>query len=191
MNLNEAKEILNNNGYFLKEDARRNNTDIFDIFSLIDVHGWTPEWVSEKIMKHYYPTTVDYIDETNYKDYIGEYINVKENVVLERLNLTKLPIRFGTVGGNFYCEDNKLTSLEGAPEKVGGDFYCAENHLTSLEGAPKVVDGDFCCNDNYYLTSIKGAPKEIGNNFIIWNPNLTLTKDDVLKVSNVKGKIEL
>ena len=170
MNLNEAKEILNNNGYFLKEDARRNNTDISDIFSLIDVHDWSPKWVSEKIMKHYYPTTVDYIDETNYKDYIGEYINVKENVDLESLNLTKLPIRFGTVGGNFYCGDNKLTSLE---------------------GAPKVVDGAFCCNDNYYLTSIKGAPTEIGKNFIIWNPNITLTKDEILKVSNVKGKIEL
>ena len=233
MNLNEAKEILNNNGYFLKEDARRNNTDISDIFSLIDVHDWSPKWVSEKIMKHYYPTTVDYIDETNYKDYIGEYINVKENVELERLNLTKLPIRFGTVGGNFYCGDNKLTSLEGAPnrvvgdficgdnkltslegapkvvggnfycgdnkltslegapEKVGGSFDCEVNKLTSLEGAPKVVDGDFCCNDNYYLTSIKGAPKEIGKNFIIWNPNITLTKDEILKVSNVKGKIEL
>ena len=191
MNLDEAKEILNNNGYFLKEDARRNNTDISDIFSLIDVHDWSPKSVAEKIMKHYYPTTVDYIDETNYKDYIGEYINVKENVDLERLNLTKLPIRFGTVGGDFYCGDNKLTSLKGAPEKVGGSFDCEVNKLTSLEGAPKVVDGDFCCNDNYYLTSIKGAPKEIGKNFIIWNPNITLTKDEILKVSNVKGKIEL
>lgn len=168
MNLNEAKRILNNNGYFLKEDARRNNTDISDVFSLIDVHDWSPKSVAEEIMKHYYePITVDYIDDTNYEDYIGKYVNVKENVDLSTLDLTKLPIRFGTVGGFFFCDDNKLTSLEGAPEKVGGYFSCADNKLTSLKGAPKVVGGDFYCFDN----AVK------------------FTEDDVLKVSNVKGKI--
>ena len=54
MNLREAQEVLKENGYFLKEDARRNNTDISDIYSLIDVHDWSPEWVTEQIMKHYY-----------------------------------------------------------------------------------------------------------------------------------------
>ena len=232
MNLNEAKEILNNNGYFLKEDARRNNTDISDVFSLIDVHDWSPKSVAEEIMKHYYPTTVDYIDGTNYKDYIGEYINVKENVDLSNLNLTKLPIRFGTVSGNFYCHDNNLTTLEGAPEKVGvgfdcsynmltslvgapksvgSEFYCFENKLTSLKGAPEKVGVEFDCSYNMLtslvgapksvgydfncehndLTSIKGAPKEIGGDFIIRNNNLHVTKDDVLKVSDVKGDIEL
>ena len=46
-------------------------------------------------------------------------------------------IRFGSVGGNFYCSSNQLTSLEGAPEKVGGNFYCCWNQLTSLGGAPR------------------------------------------------------
>lgn len=82
INLNEAKRILNNNGYFLKEDARRNSAELFDVFHLIDVHDdWSPEWVAEEIMKHYYehePITVDYIDDTNYEDYIGKYINVKK-----------------------------------------------------------------------------------------------------------------
>ena len=190
MNINEAKRILKKNGYFLKEDARRNNTDISDIFSLIDVHDWSPKTVAEEIMKHYYPPTVDYIDETNYKDYIGEYINVKGDVDLSNLNLTKLPIRFGTVSGNFYCHDNNLTTLEGAPEKVGLGFDCSYNMLTSLVGAPKSVGYDFNCEHND-LTSIKGAPKEIGGDFIIRNHNLNVTKDDVLKVSNIKGKINL
>ena len=32
-------------------------------------------------------------------------------------------IRFGRVTGNFYCHENKLTSLEGAPDRVGGKFF--------------------------------------------------------------------
>ena len=190
MNLNEAKELLKKNGYFLKEDARRNNTDISDIFSLIDVHDWSPKWVTEQIMKHYYePITVDYIDETNYKDYIGKYVNVKEDVDLEELNLTKIPIRFGTVGGYFNCENNKLTSLEGAPEKVGISFNCSFNLLTSLKGSPKVVGNNFYCYCNK-LTSLEGAPEKVGGDFYCYANEVKFTEDDVLKVSNVKGKID-
>ena len=52
-------------------------------------------------------------------------------------------IRFGKIGGNFYCHGNNLTSLEGAPESVGVKFYCFNNELTSLEGAPRTIGGDF------------------------------------------------
>lgn len=37
-----------------------------------------------------------------------------------------------TIGGDFVCSDNKLTSLKGCPLSVGGSFYCCENQLTSL-----------------------------------------------------------
>ena len=36
-------------------------------------------------------------------------------------------VRFGVVEWHFYCSDNLLTSLEGAPREVGGDFYCDDN----------------------------------------------------------------
>jgi hypothetical protein len=49
------------------------------------------------------------------------------------------------VGEDFYCLDNKLTSLKGAPKQVGGNFDCSENKLTSLAGAPQEVGGDFGC----------------------------------------------
>lgn len=35
-----------------------------------------------------------------------------------------LPVRFGKVEGNFFCRNNKLISLEGAPQAVGGVFFC-------------------------------------------------------------------
>ena len=46
----------------------------------------------------------------------------------------KLPIRFGTVTGFFYCYDNNLKTLEGCPEEVGEDFECCKNELLTLEG---------------------------------------------------------
>jgi hypothetical protein len=68
------------------------------------------------------------------------------------------------VNGYFDCDNNKLTSLEGAPHTVGGSFLCDGNKLTSLEGAPKKVGGDFYCNDNK-LTSLEGAPNEVKKSF--------------------------
>ena len=39
-----------------------------------------------------------------------------------------LPICFPvTIGGDFDCYNNKLTSLAGAPETVGGYFDCRNN----------------------------------------------------------------
>jgi hypothetical protein len=38
---------------------------------------------------------------------------------------------FRTVGGDFSCHDNKLTSLAGGPIEVS-NFYCQDNQLTSL-----------------------------------------------------------
>ena len=81
-------------------------------------------------------------------------------------------IRFGSVGGNFYCHNNQLTSLEGAPREVRGDFYCHENQLTSLEGAPREVKRDFDCSSNQ-LTSLEGAPREVKRDFYCDRNQLT------------------
>jgi hypothetical protein len=79
-------------------------------------------------------------------------------------DLTKLPLKFRNVTGNFYCCDNELTSLEGCPESVGGGFYCHDNELTSLEGCPESVVKNFYCSVNK-LTSLEGCPKSVGGNF--------------------------
>lgn len=52
------------------------------------------------------------------------------------------------VKGNFYCNHNRLTTLEGGPKEVGEHFSCSYNKLTSLEGGPKKVVGVFLCVDN-------------------------------------------
>ena len=57
-------------------------------------------------------------------------------------------VRFGAVEVDFWCRDNLLTSLEGAPREVGGSFSCMDNRLTSLVGAPEKVGLGFYCKNN-------------------------------------------
>jgi hypothetical protein len=91
-------------------------------------------------------------------------VYVDGSVDLYAKKLTKLPLKFGEVSGNFTCSDNRLTSLEGAPTRVGGDFNCYGNQLTSLEGAPTRVGGGFLCSYNN-LINLEGAPSRVGGYF--------------------------
>ncbi|HHV41517.1 MAG TPA: hypothetical protein GXX72_01530 [Clostridiaceae bacterium] len=108
---------------------------------------------------------VDHIDKDNYKEYIGKTVKVTGDVDLSGLGLTKIPINFTEVGGDFICALNELYSLKGSPSKVGGSFYCFRNKLSSLEGAPRKVGRDFNCWGNP-LKSTKGKPEYIGGEFI-------------------------
>ena len=112
-------------------------------------------------------------------------------------------VRFGKVSGDFGCESNQLTSLEGAPQTVDGDFGCNHNQLTSLDGAPQTVgesfscmynqltslvgapqkvDGFFECNYNQ-LTNLEGAPKSVGRDLVCHN--------NPVSESTLKGIFEL
>jgi hypothetical protein len=90
----------------------------------------------------------------------------KGDLSLNHINLTVLPdmLKNISVGGNFWCGHNNLTSLEGAPTSVDGTFYCGYNHLTSLEGAPTSVGISFYCGHNN-LTSLEFAPTSVGRHF--------------------------
>ena len=90
-------------------------------------------------------------------------IDIDGNYNLEP-NSTKLPVKFGSISGDFDCNSNKLTSLQGAPTSVSGDFDCNSNQLTSLQGAPVSVGEDFYCYNNQ-LTSLQGAPTSVGGYF--------------------------
>ncbi len=93
----------------------------------------------------------------------------KGNLSLQFLKLTELPVILKdiTVGADFDCSNNKLTSLINAPKFVGGTFYCENNKLTSLDGATEYVGGSFYCRNN----------------------TVQFTEDQVRAVCDVKGKI--
>jgi len=91
-------------------------------------------------------------------------IDVDGDVNLSGVWLTKLPIKFNHVSGDFKCNDNLLDTLDGSPKSVGGDFDCDDNDLTTLEGSPKSVGGNFDCSWNK-LTTLEGSPKSTGGSF--------------------------
>jgi len=135
----------------------------------------------------------------------------KGDLDLSDLNLTVLPdiLKNISVGRDFFCGTNNLTSLENCPKTVGGSFYCGHNKLTSLENCPKTVSVHFYCNNNlltslqcahitvggdFYcsynnLTSLTGAPKSVGRDFYCRNNNVQFTREQVRAVCDVKGKI--
>jgi hypothetical protein len=102
-------------------------------------------------------------------------VDVDGSVFLNHKRLTKLPLKFGKVTGDFSCVRNKLTTLKGCPNTVDGYFSCNYNNLTSLEFCPRRVGGEFCCARNN-IREFSG-PKYIGDGFFchtnpienIWN----------------------
>jgi hypothetical protein len=99
---------------------------------------------------------------------------IEGDVYLNNLYLKELPewLSDVEVKGRFYCRNNKLTTLQGAPKTVGGDFSCSFNKLTTLAGAPKIVKGSFFCHANK-LTTLAGAPETVGDSFYCNDNKLT------------------
>jgi hypothetical protein len=98
-------------------------------------------------------------------------IDVNGGVDISDKNLTKIPLKFRDVSGDFNCYGNQLTTLEGSPKSVGGDFNCGNNKLTTLESSPKSVGVDFSCGNNQ-LTTLEGSPESVGGDFYCYNNQL-------------------
>ena len=98
-------------------------------------------------------------------------IDVDGDVDLRNKGLTKLPLKFGKVSGDFYCQYNQLTSLSGDPLSVGGYFDCSFNQLKSLSGAPLSVGGNFYCSYNQ-LKSLDGISRRISGGIYCRNNQL-------------------
>jgi hypothetical protein len=90
---------------------------------------------------------------------------------ISKKGLTRLPdLSSVSVGGDFSCSNNQLTSLEGAPQSVGEYFSCANNQLTSLEGAPR---------------TFKTLTSDLGD-FASWNE----VPDHVRMLPETKARVE-
>jgi hypothetical protein len=111
----------------------------------------------------------EYYGIKNYTINPDNTIDVDGNVYLSRIGLTKLPLKFNKVTGNFNCFWNNLTNLEGSPTYVGGWFDCSRNKLTTLEGSPNYINGSFICEYNN-LTSLDGYPSIFGYLECRYNP---------------------
>lgn len=81
-------------------------------------------------------------------------IDVNGDVDLEKRNLIKIPFKFSRVEGDFYCNDNRLISLEGAPRHLGGSICLSNNRLTSLKHFPENIFGHLILLQDNPVTEI-------------------------------------
>ena len=117
----------------------------------------------------------DYTINTDGSIDVGNYVN------LYKKGLSKLPIKFGRVNGDFACDGNRLITLEGSPTDVIGDFSCDNNKLSSLEGGPIRVSGGYFCYQNT-LKTLKGSPEVVGQTFNCEDNSITSLKYGPKKV---------
>ena len=73
-----------------------------------------------------------------------------------------IPIKFGTVDGNFNVNHLRLKTLEGCPTKVTGLFKASYNIFPDLKGGPKRVGKDYYASNNLELKSLEGMAETVG-----------------------------
>lgn len=95
----------------------------------------------------------------------SDAVNVKAHSVSLRVK-GQIPVKLGTILGNFNCHQCELESLHNAPHTVALSFSCWGNRLTSLEGGPQSVGyattlggGVYSCSKNQ-LRNFVGAPQK-------------------------------
>ena len=81
-------------------------------------------------------TILDNLEIKNYTINEDLTVDVTGNIKIDHKALKVIPVQFGVVTGDFSCNDNKLTTLQGGPTEVGGNFSCNAKQLTTLQGGP-------------------------------------------------------
>jgi len=97
-------------------------------------------------------------------------VDVYTSVDISHKRLFKIPYKFHRCTSDFNCSNNKLVSLENAPDIVHGNFNCSYNLLGDLSGGPFLVSKAYNCSNNR-ITILKGAPRKLNvfncsNNYI-------------------------
>lgn len=72
-----------------------------------------------------------------------------------------LPLKFGTVDGQFNISRIRLKSLEGCPTDITGTFNASYNIFPDLNGGPQRVGGDYYVSYNPELKSLEGMAETI------------------------------
>jgi hypothetical protein len=102
-------------------------------------------------------------------------VSVVGGVNMKR-SASKLPCGFDVVNGSFFCSDQGLTTLAGAPRVVTEDFGCHHNRLTTLEGGPTSVGGKYNCHGQN-VVSLEGLPQtQMTRLFVQYTPTLPLLR---------------
>ncbi|WP_320034439.1 hypothetical protein [Halarcobacter sp.] len=138
---------------------------------------WT--YKGEEVIGHIYKPLLDLTDKDDIRRWLSKHgvkdfhilkdnsVKVQGDVSFSKKleNLSKLPLRFHEVTGDFDISDNVLTTLEGSPKRVGGSFLAYKNELTSLKGGPIEVGKNFIILRNN-ITSLEYSPVKVKEDYI-------------------------
>lgn len=103
-------------------------------------------------------------------DFLGDvYFNEQE----EYFNMKKLPLKFGTVEGEFHIHGSNLRSLEGCPEYCESFLVGCLEKITSMVGGPKYVTGDYILQDCGSIKSLEGMPHFVGGDVDVSDTKIT------------------
>ena len=62
------------------------------------------------------------------------------------------------VNGNFNCNGNPISTLEGGPIEINGSYFCSSTNIKNLKGCPEKIRGSVFCNNNRFLYDIIDIP---------------------------------
>lgn len=102
-------------------------------------------------------------------------VDVHEDVVVTRLpSDRKIPVQFGTVGGDFSINTGiQPLSLKGSPRTVGGVFHIRNNNrITDLSGGPDHVGHNYVVGNGNHITSLKGIASYVNQGLVIHDASL-------------------
>lgn len=108
-------------------------------------------------------------------------IDVDQDVMLMGKKLSRIPLRFNKINGKFSIRNNKILSLEGAPNEVTKNFDCSMNKLNTLKHSPRIVGGDYNCSHNKLIT-LRYCPEKINGDFLCGYNLLDSLKHSPLKI---------
>lgn len=128
---------------------------------------------------------IKFLNDNNIKDYainedlivdVNGDVNLRCNELLT--DLRRIPMKFGSVSGEFDCSNNNLTTLENCPHTVK-KFDCSENSLTDLKHCPLNITLDFYANNNK-LSTLIDFPKSIKN-----LSTLDFSRNNIYDIDNI------
>lgn len=114
-------------------------------------------------------------------------VYVQGSVEMDDVEIKELPVKFGTVTGDFSLYRSYLETLEGCPRRVGGDFNCSEcKNLKTLKGCPAEVGMDFSAHSNINLETLEHATRNVkGKMYCDNNPKLPEDQKFIAKDLNL------
>ena len=114
-------------------------------------------------------------------------IFVTGNVNITDFDGSKLPFSFGSISGDFKCQDTNIETLEGFPNIVKGNYCLSRNKISNLKNLPYKINGHFWLEEPL-LQKVHRIPKYVTGHFYyqIFEGQEELYDDIMLKFSQFR-----